>query len=103
MSALVTSTLVGYFPRSNCAPTRRPALVFVEANIHYLLLYPDVGSNRFNEVFLRNTRNVLVDIVPADADFAGDVRVIHVPEVAGCCTLTVAMDGETDVAVAFLK
>ena len=44
-----------------------------------------------------------MDIVPADADFAGDVRVIHVPEVAGGCTLTVAMDGETDVAVAFLK
>lgn len=75
----------------------------VEANIHYLPLYPDVGSNRFNEAFLRNTRNALAQIVPADADFAGDVRVIHVPEVAGGRTLTVAMDGETDVAVAFLK
>ncbi|MEK7731594.1 MAG: pyruvate, phosphate dikinase, partial [Planctomycetota bacterium] len=75
----------------------------VEANIHYLPLYPDVGSNRFNEAFLRNTRNVLADIVPADADFAGDVRVIHVPEVAGGRKLTVAMDGETDVAIAYLK
>lgn len=75
----------------------------VEANIHYLPLYPDVAGNRFNEAFLRNTRNALADIVPADADFSADLRVIHVPEVAGGRTLTVAMDGETDVAVAYLK
>lgn len=75
----------------------------VEANIHYLPLYPDVGGNRFNEAFLRNTRNALAQIVPADADFAADLRVIHVPEVAGGRMLTVAMDGETDVAVAYLK
>jgi len=75
----------------------------VEANIHYLPLYPDVASNRFNEAFLRNTRNVLADIVPADTDFARDVRVIHIPKVARGRTLTVAMDGETDVAIAYLK
>jgi len=75
----------------------------VEANIHYLPLYPDVDGNRFNEAFLRNTRNVLTAIVPADADFAGIVRVIHVPEAGRGRKLTVAMDGETDVALAYLK
>jgi pyruvate,water dikinase len=75
----------------------------VEANIHYLPLYPDVKGNRFNETFLCKTRNVLADIVPADADFAGDVRLIHVPAVTGGRKLTVAMDGETDVAIAYLK
>jgi len=75
----------------------------VEANLHYLPLYPDVAGNRFNEAFLRNTRNALAEIVPADADFASDLRVIHVPEVARGRTLTVAMDGETDVAIAYLK
>jgi hypothetical protein len=75
----------------------------VEADIHYLPLYPDLDGNRFNEAFLRHTQNALADIVPADADFAGDVRVIHVPEVSGGRTLTVAMDGEADAAVAYLK
>lgn len=75
----------------------------VEADIHYLPLYPDVGGNRFNEAFLCNTRNALAEIVPADAEFAGDVRVIHVPKVARGRKLTVAMDGETDVAIAYLK
>lgn len=75
----------------------------VEADIHYLPLYPDVGGNCFNEAFLRNTRNVLAEIVPADADFAGDIRVIHLPKAAGGRKLTVAMDGETDVAIGYLK
>ncbi len=75
----------------------------VEANIHYLPLYPDESGNRFNEVFFRQARNSLADIVPADADYAEDIRVIHVPAVAGGRKLTVAMDGETDAALAFLK
>ncbi len=75
----------------------------VESGIHYLPLYPDDAGNRFNEEFLRNTQNHLAQIVPADADFAANVRVIHVPEVARGRKLTVAMDGESDVAVAFLK
>jgi len=74
----------------------------VEANIHYLPLYPDVSGNRFNESFLGRTPNALPDIVPADAEFAGAIRVIHVPAVAGGRKLTIAMDGEKDCAVAYL-
>lgn len=75
----------------------------VEADIQYLPLYPDDEENRFNEAFLSSTPNVLADIVPNDAEFAGDIHVIHVPAVARGRKLTVVMDGETDYAVAYLK
>lgn len=75
----------------------------VEADIQYLPLYPDEEGNRFNEAFLNSAPNVLADIVPADADFAGAIHVIHVPAVARGRKLTVVMDGETDHAVAYLK
>ena len=58
---------------------------------------------RFNEAFFRQSPNVLPSIVPADAEFAENIRVIHIPAVAGGRKLTVAMDGEMDVAVAYLK
>jgi hypothetical protein len=57
----------------------------------------------FNHAFLTQTRNALGDILPDDAGFAGEVRVIHLPAVAGGRRLTVAMDGETDRAIAYLK
>ena len=75
----------------------------VEAGIQYLPLYPDDQENRFDEAFLTTAPNVLADIVPNDADFAGDIHVIHVPAVARGRKLTVVMDGETDYAVAYLK
>jgi len=75
----------------------------VEANIHYLPLYPDEPGVRFNEAFFRHSPNALPSIVPADAEFAEEVRVIHVPAVTGGRKLTVAMDGEMDVAVAYLR
>ncbi len=75
----------------------------VEAGIDYLPLYPDEEENRFNEAFLMQSANKMAEIVPADADFEKAVRVIHVPSVAKGRKLTIAMDGDTDVAVAYLK
>jgi hypothetical protein len=75
----------------------------VEANIHYLPLYPDDHGVRFNERFFQQSPNRLASIVPADAEFAAQIRVIHLPTVAHGRTLTVAMDGEMDVAVAYLR
>ncbi|MFQ5413905.1 MAG: PEP/pyruvate-binding domain-containing protein [Phycisphaerae bacterium] len=75
----------------------------VEAGIHYLPLYPDTDGTRFNQDFLCRTPNALADIVPADADFATDIRVIHVPAVAQGRTLTVAMDATADRAIAYLQ
>ncbi|MCZ6806725.1 MAG: pyruvate, phosphate dikinase [Deltaproteobacteria bacterium] len=74
----------------------------VEAGIHYLPLYPDEEGNRFNEAFFKNAPNALIDLLPDDAAFQHSIHVIHVPAASGGRTLTVAMDAETDHAVAHL-
>jgi hypothetical protein len=74
----------------------------IEAGIHYLPLYPDEEGNRFDEGFLTRTPNVLGDIVPNDADYANEIRVIHVPATAAGRKLRIVMDGEADMAVAYL-
>jgi len=75
----------------------------VELDIHYLPLYPDEGGNRFNTHFMNETDNCLGDILPDDAEFADYIRVIHVPAVADGMTLAVALDGDREHAVAYLK
>ncbi|MCH7595903.1 MAG: pyruvate, phosphate dikinase [Planctomycetes bacterium] len=75
----------------------------VEAGIHYLPLYPDEPGTRFNDAFLGSSANHLAAILPADADFANVVRLVRVSDAGGGRKLTIAMDGETDTAVAFLK
>ena len=75
----------------------------VEAGITYLPLYPDEPGNRFNRAFLSGGENKLPDLAPGDTDFADAVRVIHIPAVSNNRKLTIAMDGETDTAVAYLK
>ena len=75
----------------------------VEADIHYLPLYPDEPGSHFNEEFFMQAPNCLARLRPEDAEYADVVRVIHVPEVTNGRRLTVAMDGATDHALAFLK
>lgn len=75
----------------------------VEADIHYLPLYPDEPGNHFNEAFFKQSSNRLFALCPEDAEYSDIVRVIHVPAVAGGRRLTVAMDGVSDHALAFLK
>ncbi|MHC4698674.1 MAG: PEP/pyruvate-binding domain-containing protein [Planctomycetota bacterium] len=75
----------------------------VEAGIHYLPLYPDQQGNRFHTDFMLHTVNSFADVVAGDADFAEFIRVMHVPAVADGRSLTAAMDGEADYAVAFLQ
>ncbi|MFQ5494244.1 MAG: PEP/pyruvate-binding domain-containing protein [Phycisphaerae bacterium] len=75
----------------------------VEAGIQYLPLYPDDDGVRFNEAFLNHSPNALTTILPDEAELAGELRVVHVPAVAGGRTLTIAMDGETDTALAYLR
>jgi hypothetical protein len=73
----------------------------VESGIDYLPLYPDEPGNRFDHELLMRAPNALPQIVPDDADLADDVHVIHIPAVANGRTLTIAMDGETDQALAY--
>lgn len=75
----------------------------VEADINYLPLYPDEPGSRFNEEFFMQSPNRLASLSPDDAEYADVVRVIHVPAVTNGRRLTVAMDGATDHALAFLK
>lgn len=75
----------------------------VEAGIAYLPLYPDDPRNHFNDDFFQHSPNVLPEILPADAAYGRFVRVMHVPSYANGRLLHVAMDGETDRALAYLK
>ncbi len=74
----------------------------VEDNIAYLPLYPDQDGNGFNSDLFLNTQNALAEIVPKDASFSDEVRIIHVPDVADGCRLQIAMDGEQERAVAYI-
>ena len=74
----------------------------LEDGITYLPLYPDDQSTQFNEEFMLHSPNALAQVVPEDARYADQVRVIHVPAVANRARLHIAMDGETDTAAAYL-
>ncbi len=74
----------------------------VEAGIHYLPLYPDESSNRFDESFMLNSPNALASLFPDLSDFQTELKVINVPAVAGGRKLQLAMDGESEHAVGYL-
>jgi hypothetical protein len=75
----------------------------VEAEIYPLALYPDHGETVVNWQFLRESPNVLADLV-ADGDrYAGNLRVIDVPAAAQGKLLEVIMDGENSRAMGYLR
>ncbi|RJP31920.1 MAG: pyruvate, phosphate dikinase [Phycisphaerales bacterium] len=74
----------------------------VEANIHYLPLYPDEPGRRFNEDLLLRSPNDLKRVLEDDLECADVVRLIHVPAIADGRTVTVALDGETDQALGYV-
>ena len=74
----------------------------VEAQIPYLPLYPDQRGRQFQEAFFHQKHNILSTLLPDCARLGSVVRVIDVPAVAGGATLTVAMDGDGERALAYL-
>lgn len=74
----------------------------VEADIHYLPLYPDETGNRFNEAFMQQAENALTNLLPDDREFAPVLRVIPIPAVASGRKLNIVMDGDADHALAYL-
>ncbi len=74
----------------------------VEAGIHYLPLYPDDNTNRYDERFFSETPNALSQISPDDAEFDRIVRVFDIAAQFKGRTITVVMDGDTDKAVTYL-
>ncbi len=75
----------------------------VEAAIDYLPLYPDTEGIRFNEAFFRQSANKLADVLPDESDFAAEVKVIDIPATTSGRTLTIAMDSDSDSALAYLQ
>ena len=75
----------------------------VEASILYLPLYPDDPATEFNEEFLHRSPNALAWISPEDARLAETIRVIEVSAAAPGRHLHLAMDGETQRALAYLS
>jgi len=74
----------------------------VEADIHYLPLYPDDSGVVWNEDFLLGSANCLAEVAPEYADMEGVVRVIRVADAADGLLLQVIMDAEADKALGFL-
>ncbi|MHC4939475.1 MAG: PEP/pyruvate-binding domain-containing protein [Planctomycetota bacterium] len=74
----------------------------VEASILYLPLYPDDPGVDFNEEFLHGSPNALAWISPEDARLAKYIRVLDLEEAAPGRCLNLAMDGETQEALAYL-
>ena len=74
----------------------------VEASIRYLPLYPDDEGVQFNETWLRNSPNVLADMLPEYQSLGDALRVIDVPR---CChgqVLRVVMNADLDQALGYL-
>ena len=74
----------------------------VEASIRYLPLYPDDEGNVFRESFLKESHNVLQELLPEFAHVSETLRVIDVPRETNGQILRVLMNAELDQAVAFL-
>jgi hypothetical protein len=75
----------------------------VEANIRYLPLYPDEPGTAFNQGFFDSAPNMLRRFVPAARGLEKVVKVIAVPKVAGGATVSVAMDGDSERALGYIR
>jgi hypothetical protein len=74
----------------------------VESRIRYLALYPDEEGVVFAQDFFRSSPSSLSALLPEYDFLSGVLRVIDVPAVAEGQEVRVVMDGERDMALAFL-
>ncbi len=73
----------------------------VESGIRYLPLYPDDDGAKFNERFLLESPNSLIEHCPECAGLGDVLRVIDVPEATGGKVLRVLMNADRGLAVGF--
>jgi pyruvate,water dikinase len=74
----------------------------VEANIRYLPLYPDDSGIVFNENFLKNSPNILQNVLPEFGSLANTIHLIDVPSVTNGRILQILMNADLDEAVGIL-
>ena len=74
----------------------------VEAQIHYLPLYPDQEGIIYNEEFLNNSKNYLADFAHEFVDYANIVKLIDVKAETKGLTLKILFNADQDKAIAFL-
>ena len=75
----------------------------VEARIRYLPLYPDEEGNLFNEAFFRDSPGILAELLPDFGHLEPVIRVIDLERIKAGTTLEVAMDGDKERALGFLR
>jgi hypothetical protein len=88
----------------------RPTLSFgthffqdlVESHIFPLAVYPGEPGNPFNDAFFAGAPNALPALLPADARFAGQVKVIDVAATTGGRLAELVMSGDEGKALAYL-
>ncbi|MGQ9705630.1 MAG: PEP/pyruvate-binding domain-containing protein [bacterium] len=74
----------------------------VEADIHYIPLYPDDEGVIFNERFLRGAENIFPNVLPEFEFLSDTIRLIDVPKVMNGHTLRILMNADLDKAVGYI-
>ena len=74
----------------------------VEARIRYLPLYPDDSGIVFNESFLKNSANILSEVLPEFGSLSDTIHLIDIPAVSEGRVLQVLMNADLDEALGIL-
>jgi predicted nucleotidyltransferase len=75
----------------------------VESSIRYLPLYPDDEGIIFNELFFKDSFNILPDVLPDYAHLKNIIHVIDVPKSSNGRILNILMNADQDEAMALLS
>lgn len=74
----------------------------VEASIKYIPLYPDDEKILFNEMFLKNSNNILKELLPEFEHLSDTVKVIDVNKRTEGKILKILLNSDLDEALAYL-
>ncbi len=74
----------------------------VEGQIIYLPVYPDDPETMFNNLFFKDSTNILTDLLPESSQFEDVVHVIDVPQIANGAYARVVADPQSHNAICFL-
>ncbi len=74
----------------------------VESDIRYLPIFPGEPDVSFNDTFLRESPNLLADLVPEYAHLSDALRVIDIRAATGGSILRVFMNAETEEALGLI-